>query len=314
MGRVLVTGGAGFIGSHLVDRFINEGHEVTIIDDLSNGRLENLEGVQQKIKFLHRDVSTPFYENNNGLEADVIFHLACFPRSQSFANPIRDVEVNVNGMVNVLKMARRCKAKVIFSSNSGIYDTSKIPINEEAEDKPKTPYDLNKLTAERYLKLYEEAYGVEHVIFRFATVYGPRQRVSPEWKPVVMEFIDKLSKGVAPTVYWDGEQTRDLIYVSDLVDALVKSMNCEGAVGKTMILGSGVETSINQLYKSVSKHLGVNIQPKRGPKALGDIRRMRYDARKANKILGWKAQTSLDAGVGEILKCLSIEPPSSEEH
>lgn len=284
------------------------------MDGLNNG-LENLKKVIQKIIFLKYDVFKPFYEiDSSTSKVDVVFHLACFPRSQSFANPIRDVEVNVNGMVNVLEMTRRCKAKVIFSSNSGIYDTSKIPINEEAEDKPKTPYDLNKLTAERYLKLYEEAYGVKHVIFRFATVYGPRQRVSPEWKPVVMEFIDKLSKGVAPTIYWDGEQTRDLIYVSDLVDALVKAMDCEGAVSKTMILGSGVETSINQLYKSVSKHLGVDIQPKREPKALGDIRRMRYDSRKANKILGWKAQTSLDAGVGEILKYLSIKPPSSEEY
>jgi len=303
MVKILVTGGAGFIGSHLVDRLVHDGHEITIVDDLSNGNLENIEKSLDHTTFLKRDISVPFTEaESENISADVIYHLACFPRSQSFANPTRDVEVNVNGMVNALELAQRHKAKVIFSSNSGIYDTSKIPINEEAEDKPKTPYDLNKLTAERYMKLYEEAYGVEHVIFRFATVYGPRQRVSPEWKPVVIEFMDKLSKGVAPVIYWDGEQTRDFIFVSDLVDALVRAMDSEDVIGETLILGSGAETSINQLYKSVSDHLGVDIPPKRGPMALGDIRRMRYDCTKANRILGWKAKTSLDEGVSEILK------------
>jgi UDP-glucose 4-epimerase len=215
--RVLISGGAGFIGSHLVDSLVAEGNKVTIIDDLSNGTLNNLSKVRERYTFLRRDVSTPFYkEFPKSTNSDVIFHLACFPRSMSFEKPTRDVEVNVNGMVNILELARKTGAKVIFSSNSGIYDTSKIPINEEVEDTPKTPYDLNKLTAERYLKLYHETYGVPYTIFRFATVYGPRQRTSPEWKPVVIEFIDKLSKGQSPTIYWDGEQTRDFINVRDI--------------------------------------------------------------------------------------------------
>jgi len=265
--------------------------------------MKNLKKVIHKIIFLKHDVSKPFYDIDfNVSRVDMIYHLACFPRSQSFVNPTRDVEVNVNGMVNALEIARRNGAKVIFSSNSGIYDTSKIPINEEAEDRPKTPYDLNKLMAERYLKLYQETYGVPHVIFRFATVYGPRQQVSPEWKPVVMEFIDKLSRNTPPTIYWDGEQTRDFIYVGDLVEALVKSMNVKNALGETMILGSGEETSINQLYKSVCDQLGVNITPKHGPKALGDIQRMCYNCNKAKKILGWKSHTTLNEGIENIIK------------
>ncbi len=305
MKNILVTGGAGFIGSHLVDNLVTKGHKVAVVDDLSNGRIENLEEIFQNIIFLKHDVSKPFYNIDSSLPSmDVIYHLACFPRSQSFANPKRDVEVNINGMVNVLELARRNRAEVIFSSNSGIYDTSKIPIDERAADRPKTPYDLNKLTAERYLKLYKEVYGVPHVIFRFATVYGPRQRVSPDWKPVVMEFINKLSRGLAPTIYWDGEQTRDFIYVGDLVEALVKAMSCEETLEETMILGSGVETSINQLYEAVSNRLGVEISPKRESKVLGDIRRMRYDCGKAKRILNWEPGTTLKNGVDNILKDL----------
>jgi len=300
--KILVTGGAGFIGSHLVDRLVDDGHEVLVIDDLSNGRLANLERSLQGTTFLERDISIPFNEDEfSDIAADVIYHLACFPRSQSFANPTRDVEVNVNGMVNVLELARRSMARVIFSSNSGIYDTSRIPIDEEAEDTPKTPYDLNKLTAERYLRLYHEAYGVEYAIFRFATVYGPRQRTSPDWKPVVIEFIDKLSKGQAPTIYWDGDQTRDFINVKDIVRALVLAIDSEGAAGETMILGSGVETSINTLYEAVCNQLGVDVEPKRGPKTRGDIRRMRYDCTKARNILGWKPEVTIDQGVSELL-------------
>ena len=186
MKKILVTGGAGFIGSHLVDLLVSKGYEVTIIDDLSNGTIENI-ACLDKVTFVKRDISTQFNDNYYiEFNTQTIYHLACFPRSQSFINPTRDVEVNINGMVNVLELARRNKSQVIFSSNSGIYDTVKIPINEQAIDKPKTPYDLDKLTAEKYLKLYQDVYNVKYVIFRFATVYGPRQRVSPDWKPVVM--------------------------------------------------------------------------------------------------------------------------------
>ena len=215
MKRVLVTGGAGFIGSHLVERLVDLNHEVVVLDDLSNGNLQNLKNVREEINLIKQDVSVPFLLP----DLNVIFHLACFPRSRSFENPRRDIEVNVIGMINVLELARKNDAEVIFSSNSGIYDTSRIPIDENTPDDPKTPYDLDKLQAENYMKLYGNTYGIEYVIFRFATVYGPRQNVSPEWKPVVMEFISKVQKRQAPTIYWDGEQTRDFIYVDDIVKA-----------------------------------------------------------------------------------------------
>ena len=287
----------------MVDRLVTEGHKVIIFDDMSNGLLENLYPVFRKISLFNRDISKPFYkEFPIATKSDVIYHLACFPRSMSYLDPIRDAEVNILGMINVLELARKTGAKVIFSSNSGIYDTSKLPINEDAIDTPKAPYDLTKLVAEKYLSLYNEAYGVEYTILRFATVYGPRQRLAEDWKPVIVEFIDKLSKGIAPTIYWDGLQTRDFVYVDDIVDALILAKDSEEALGEKIILGSGVETSINDVYEKVSDLLGVDIEPLRGPKALGDIARMRYDCAKAERILGWKAKISLDEGIGNILK------------
>lgn len=288
--KILITGGAGFIGSHLAEALVNEGHSLTILDDLSNGTIKNLVPIYGHYKFINADVAS------NGTiygEYEAIYHLACWPRSRSFSNPFRDVEVNVNGMVNVLETARKTDAKVIFSSNSGIYDTCKLPITKDSPDNPKTPYDLNKLTAERYLELYYKTYGIDYTIFRFATVYGPRQKTSEEWKPVVMEFIDKLSQGLRPTIYWDGRQTRDFIYVDDVVRNLVSALHW--TLKGPIILATGKETSINELYDIVSRKLNVAIQPTRAPMVLGDIPRMQY------KENGY-AQTSVEEGINRILR------------
>ena len=295
--NICVLGGAGFIGSHLVEMLVSEGNNVTVLDDLSNSTLDNLSYVKHNIHFIKRDVSTPNYANRLGT-FDVIYYLPCWPRSLSFSNPIRDIEVNLIGMVNTIRHAEKNDTKIIFSSNSGIYDTSKIPINEDTKDNPKTPYDLNKLTSEKYLRLYD----IPHVIFRFATVYGPRQKTSDRWKPVIIEFIDKLSRGIPPTIFWDGKQTRAFIYVDDLVEALLNAKDNQKAVGETMILGSGAETSINQVYEAICNELDVKIEANHGPKAEGDIRRMCYDCGKAERILGWKAQTSLNDGIKRIIE------------
>ena len=288
--RILITGGAGFIGSHLAEALVGEGHDISILDDLSNGTINNLASIHGHYKFIRGDVAI------NGTitkDYEAIFHLACWPRSRSFSDPFRDVEVNINGMVNVLEIARRSDAKVIFSSNSGIYGTCKLPITEDSPDDPKTPYDLNKLTAEKYLELYYKTYGIDYTIFRFATVYGPRQRTSEEWKPVVMEFIDKLSQGLTPTIYWNGEQTRDFIYVDDIVKNLVSAL--KWTLKGPIILATGKETSINELYDIISRKLNVAIQPRRAPMVLGDIPRMQY------KENGY-AQITVEEGINRIMR------------
>ena len=293
--KATVTGGCGFIGSHLVDRLIAEGYEVTVVDDLSNGSISNIEGHWKKgsLEFIKQDIS----RGGSALwgNADIIYHLACWPRSRSFKNPVKDVEVNVIGAVRVLEYARRHDARVVFSSNSGIYDSSIQPIREGNPEKPTTPYDVDKLASEHMIKAYADAYGLKYTIFRFATVYGPRQQETSEWNPVVATFINTIRRGELPYITGDGKQTRDFIYVADIVDALVN-----GSVGASvgpLLLGSGRETSIGVLLQLVSDVLGSPMRYEKRPPPLGEIQRMSYDCSRAREALGWEPGTTLREGI-----------------
>jgi UDP-glucose 4-epimerase len=220
--------------------------------------------------------------------------------------------------VNNLQLISHWKhdCRLIFASNSGIYDTSALQhsgesISEQTPDNPKTPYDLDKLSSERYLKMYQNlcferqrAWRFSYVIFRFATVYGDRQRTSDEWKPVIAEFIDKVGKGQRPTIYWDGDQTRDFVMVDDIVDALMlaKNPSVEVRDGKPIILGTGRETSINDVFGTVCGIFDRDIIPEHMPANVGDIARMKYDCTRAYKILGWRANTSLENGIKTMIE------------
>jgi UDP-glucose 4-epimerase len=212
--------------------------------------------------------------------------------------------VNLIGTVNVLEYARRCGARIIFSSNSGIYDSAVQPIREGNSINPTTPYDVDKLAAEHMIKAYGEAYGVPYTIFRFATVYGPRQRVSSEWRPVVATFIDALRRGDTPYITGDGRQTRDFIYVSDIVDALVKGAGVNGSAGP-LLLGSGVETSVMDALKAVCRVLDKTVKYETRPRPLGEIQRMSYDCALARETLNWTPRVSLEEGIRRI----AGEPP-----
>lgn len=296
--RTLISGGAGFVGSHLVDRLVSEGWGVTVIDDLSNGSLDNLSQSIKNIRFLKHDISVPDWVKAVK-DVDVVFHLACWPRSRSFKSPLQDVRVNLMGVVNVLEYARRCGARIIFSSNSGIYDSAVQPIREGNPEKPTTPYDVDKLASEHMIKAYHHAYGIPYTIFRFATVYGPRQRVSSEWNPVVATFIDTLKRGKTPYVTGDGSQTRYFIYVSDIVDALVKGAKLRESAGP-MLLGSGVETSVMEALETVCEVLDKPVKYEPRPKPLGEIHRMSYDCSYAHRVLGWIPSVALEEGVRRV--------------
>jgi len=296
--KVMVIGGAGFIGSHLVDRLMGEGHEVTVIDDLSNGHLNNL---GRFTLFVRHDVSDPAF-NILGYTPDAVYYLACWPRSRSFDNPYRDVVVNTAALAKVAKQCSETGAHLIYASNSGIYDSSSLPINEDTPDNPTTPYDVDKLASENHLKVYYRFLGLRYTVFRFATVYGPRQCSGDDWKPVVTEFCKRLLTGEAPIINGDGSQSRDLIYVSDIVDALTKALQCKEALHKTMILGTGVETTVNEIYEAAVEATGVRVEPLHGERAKGDIDRMQYDCRYAQGTLGWVPKVGLKEGVFKTVK------------
>jgi len=299
--RVLVTGGAGFIGSHLCEGLVRDGHEVTVVDDLSNGHIENLKRVERDVVLIRNDILDLGPRELAKSKPEAIYHLACHPRSFSFSDPTKDARVNIESSVMVLEACRMTGAKFIFSSNSGIYgDASVVPTPETYPIADfKTPYDLGKYATEEFAKMYSRSYGVKYTIARFATVYGPRQRIDEKrkWHPVVIQFLTTLMRGEKPTIFWDGNQTRDLIYVTDVVEALVIMLTRSSTDNGVFNVSTGVETTMNRLFEVARDVVGSNVEPVRGGMALGDLRRSCYSNDKLKAATGWRPKVSVEEGV-----------------
>lgn len=306
----IVTGGAGFIGSHLVEELVKRGREVTVLDDFSNGTRANLTTVVSRTRVIEHDVSKPYAELFKDSNVDEIYSLACYPRQISFLNPRRDCEVNLIATINALDLARATGAKVAFASNTGIVSNPKtLPVDENFPPNPLTPYDVHKLASEHLLRVYSKVYGVRDVVLRFASVYGPRQRVNERlgWRPVIPEFSTKLLQGKSPMIDGDGSQTRDFIFVNDIVNGLVKAMESNSDDGELFILGTNIETSILELYRMISGILKAETRPNHGPRKPEEISRMRYDYSKARNVFGWSPITSLTDGLGSTVEYLRAE-------
>lgn len=305
MAKVLVTGGAGFIGSHLSEKLVKLGHRVSILDDLSTGSSDNLVNIKDRVQFVKGSV-TRLPQKVVNTKVDCIFHLATHPRSFSLQDPFTNLQVNAKGMLNVLELARKYKSKVIYTSNSGIYGEPKfLPIDESHPVDPKTPYDANKLVGEYYCTIYSRIYGISTIVFRLATVYGERQRVSERlnWRPVIAEFCSKILSSRVLTVNGDGKQTRDFVYVGDVVQGLIRGF--ESNIKNDMFnLSTGVETSLNDLLATIAKITGLKVRSKKAPELVGDIRRMCYSWKKCHDSLGYKPAYSLEDGVRRYISWL----------
>lgn len=300
----LVTGGAGFVGSHLVEQLVGKGHDVTVLDDMSNGNRDNLKAVKDRIRLVVAPV-----ERADLLEwsekFDGVFHLATHPRSFSLADPKKDIETNCKGMIAALEIARKHGAKVVFTSNSGIYGSydGNKPINEETTDNPTTPYDANKLVSEYYCRIYHNIYGVRSCIVRFATVYGARQPVNEvlKWRPLVAGLLKHTLEDGAVTIYGDGDQTRDLLYVHDAVQGVLKAMDSKSNDADVFILSGNTETSVNQVLREIIRLTGLNPKVSHAPPAPGEIRRVRLDYSKAKRVLGYEPRYTLGDGLKDML-------------
>lgn len=300
MNNVLVTGGAGFVASHLVDSLVKQGSTVTVIDNFSNGSMENIKQHEGKVKVIKFDIANRDWSILDGVNPDTIFHLATHPRSFSLQDPFRDAEVNVHGTLNVLEFARKKKSKMVYTSNSGICgDPQFLPVTEEHPVDCKTPYDANKLIGEYYSKIYHKIHGVYVIIFRLATVYGERQRVNEKlgWRPLIPTLVEKLETGQTPNIQWDGKQTRDLIYVKDVVDCLILGAKSGDFAGEMFLLSTNKETSVNEAYDTVSRITGKKVQPQYSSKLPGDLRRMVLSYDKARKAFGYSPKIDLTEGV-----------------
>jgi UDP-glucose 4-epimerase len=290
--RAIVTGGAGFIGSHVVDALVARGDEVYVLDNLSHGRRENVpEGARLVEGDVRRDTADVFAE----VRPDACFHLAAQADVRvSVEDPVYDAQVNVLGTLAVLEAARHHGTKVVFASTGGaIYGECDGPATEEAERLPLAPYGTSKLAGEEYLATYNRLYEAAHVALRYGNVYGPRQDPHGE-AGVVAIFMGRIAEGGTPKIFGDGTQTRDYVYVADVVDATLAALDHGGGV---LNVGTGRETSVLELYDAVAAAAGTRPEPELAPARLGELQRSVLDSKLAARELGWRARRSLDEGL-----------------
>lgn len=301
--RILVTGGAGFIASHIVDAYIADGHKVVIIDDLSSGRQEF---INAKAKFYQTDI-----RNRKEVEAiikkekpQVInHHAAQISVRNSVENPLEDLAINLTGLINLLESSKNIGLeKFIFASSGGVVygETDDLPTPEiHSPLTPQSPYGITKLAGEHYLHFYYLTYKIPYVSLRYGNVYGPRQNPLGE-AGVVAIFSLKLLKGEAPTINGDGLQTRDYVYVGDVVSANRKALTPE-KVG-VFNIGTGQETNVIKIFDQIQSLTGSKIKAKFGPAKLGEQRRCCLDCRLAKQELGWQPRVALDAGLKQTVE------------
>lgn len=304
--KSLVTGGAGFIGSHIVDALVGRGDEVVVLDNLSSGKKENVHPKARLIEISIADSKTINIVAEE--KPELIFHLAAQALVPvSVRDPLLDAEINVKGFLHVMEGASQAGTKkIVYSSTGGaIYgEIEPIPTPESVEARPLSPYGITKLNGERYLDFYRSLRGINSTVLRYANVYGPRQNPFGEGGAVAI-FTHKLLQGESPTIFGDGSQTRDYVYVGDVVAANLKA--AESSNPGPFNIGTGIETSTLELFKSVQKSLGSTIEPIYAEERSGDLARSALDISKARKELGWNPKISLEGG---ILKTVQWFKPS----
>jgi UDP-glucose 4-epimerase len=289
--RAIVTGGAGFIGSHVVEALLARGDEVTVVDDLSNGKRENVPDGARLVEADIRDGLEAFAE----ARPEVCFHLAAQVDVRvSVDRPAHDASVNVLGTIEVLEAARAHDTQVVFSSTGGaIYGECDGPAPETSERRPLAPYGVSKLAGEEYLAAFNRLYGTPHVALRYGNVYGPRQDPHGE-AGVVAIFLGKLAAGEAPRIFGNGLQTRDYVYAGDVARATLAAAGQDGGVFN---VGTGQETSVVDLYDACRRVAGSALDAEEAPARLGELQRSVLDVSLAGRELGWGPEVSLEEGL-----------------
>lgn len=297
--RCLVTGGAGFIGSHLVEALVERGWQVRVLDDLSTGRMENLEPVRSQIEFIRGSICDAAVVDEAAGGVDAVFHLAALSSVQmSLRDPVRTHEVNAGGTLNVLLAGvRHGASRVVYSSTCAVYgDGSTLPVREETLPRPGSPYAAAKLAGEYYCQVYQHLQPQLRVfILRYFNVYGPRQRADSDYAAVIPRFISRLLAGQPPIVYGDGRQTRDFVYISDVVAANLACLDAE--TGGVYNIGSGSQVSVQELAEQLSALLHYAGKPEYAAPRKGEVRHSVASVDAAMQALGWQPAVSLSDGL-----------------
>lgn len=307
MAKYLVTGGAGFIGSHLVELLLKEGHKVRVLDDLSSGKLENLDPFLSQVEFRKGDIRDKEFTEESFSGMDGVFHLAAISSvERSLLEPELVHEVNVRGTLNVLLASGKQKVKrVVFISSASVYgNPQSLPVKEEHCLFPISPYGASKVSGEAYASSFHHSGLLETVSLRLFNIFGPHQDPSSPYSGVISKFLEALISKKRPMLYGDGEQTRDFLFVEDACRAMLLAMEREEAKGEVFNIASGKETSIFALGKIIFSLNGEGFRPEQRPERKGDIKRSWASIEKAQKILGWVPQISLKEGLEKTLKWL----------
>ncbi|VVB53024.1 GDP-L-fucose synthase [uncultured archaeon] len=300
--RMLVTGGAGFIGSHIVDRLLMEKHDVAVADNLSSGTRGN---VPFGVEFYEVDLTSPgLTEAITEFKPDVVFHEAAqINVRKSIENPTTDAKTNIIGSINLLEACRKNNVKKIIYASSGgaVYgEPQKLPVPEDHPIKPLSQYGASKHAVEHYLEIYRQNYDLNYTILRYSNVYGPRQNPNGE-AGVIAIFAKAFLNGSQPVIFGDGNQTRDFIYAADVAQANLLAAQ-KKTPEKTFNVGSGTEISINKITDLISKATDAKTKPKYGPEVPGEVRHTYLDISRAKKELGWQPKKKIEDGIKETVE------------
>jgi len=314
MGYKLVTGGAGFIGSHIVRTLVKKGGKVRVLDNFVEGRRENLQDIENPLELIEGDIRDPDSLRNALRGVEVVFHQAALrsvPRS--FENPAETNDVNVTGTLKLLLASVEQKVKrVVFASSSSVYgNTDHLPEKEEAPPSPISPYAVSKIAGEFYCQLFSHEYGLETVSLRYFNVFGPRQDPASEYAAVIPKFILKVLQNESPTIDGDGLQSRDFTYVEDVVRANLAAAEAPGISGQVFNVACGEQHSVLEILEELNRILGKKIKPIFGPSRKGDVRHTRADVAKARRAFGHTPQVSFSQGLAktvEWFRSLKEEP------
>ena len=300
MARYLVTGGAGFIGSNIAEELVSLGEEVVVFDNLSTGHEGNIEHIRQDITFVKGDIrnASEVRKALNGV--DYVLHqaaLASVPRS--IDDPLLVNEVNVGGTLTVLDESRHASVKcVVYAASSSAYgDSEVLPKREDMLPAPLSPYAVSKLVGEHYCSVYSEVYGLPTISIRYFNVFGPRQDPASQYAAVIPIFISHLLDGKAPTIYGDGEQSRDFTYVGNIVKANIMAAKSDKAAGQSVNIACGGRFTLNELYRMLCELIGVSIDPVYADPRQGDVKHSHADISMAEELLGYSVETDFEEGL-----------------
>jgi nucleoside-diphosphate-sugar epimerase len=299
MAQYLVTGGAGFIGSHLAEALVRRGESVRVVDNLSTGKRRNLEHLPS-IEFLEGDLANPDVARRAVTGVEYVLHQAAIPSvPRSVQDPVTSNRANIDATLNVLVAARDAGVRrVVYAGSSSAYgDTPTLPKVETMPTAPLSPYALQKLVGEQYGQLFTRLYGLETVSIRYFNVFGPRQDPSSPYSGVISLFISALCDGRRPTIHGDGEQTRDFTYVANVVDGVLRACTADRASGEVFNVATGGRISLNHLFRTVRDFVGASGEPEYGPPRAGDVRDSQADITKARRVLGYEPIVPFEQGL-----------------